>query len=203
MAISDPYFILLTLFSNEQNTLDILPYGFDIVNFFKELVHLQKINVNRFFKKSYMNSFTILLKNIELQRIIFLLKSYHRVRIWKIEKNLIRFKRNDFFKFLSISEKKYCKLYEFFFLKKIGEIFFELFKFNFQRSLRLKCIHFSEKSSLKKNYFIFFKILKKKIFFEKNILNISNPTVFYGNDVYCMKFVNVKSLVLSRIIFLI
>ena len=203
MAISDPYFILLTLFSNEQNSLDILPYGFDIVNFFKELIHLQKININRFFKKSYMNSFTILLKNIELQRIIFLLKSYHRVRIWKIEKNLIRFKRNDFFKFLSISEKKYCKLYEFFFLKKIGEIFLELFKFNFQRSLRLKYIHLSEKSSLKKNYFIFFKILKKKIFFEKNILNISNPTVFYGNDVYCMKFVNVKSLVLSRIIFLI
>jgi len=203
MAMSDPYFILLTLFSNEQNSLDILPYGFDIVNFFKELIHLQKININRFFKKSYMNSFTILLKNIELQRIIFLLKSYHRVRIWKIEKNLIRFKRNDFFKFLSISEKKYCKLYEFFFLKKIGEIFLELFKFNFQRSLRLKYIHLSEKSSLKKNYFIFFKILKKKIFFEKNILNISNPTVFYGNDVYCMKFVNVKSLVLSRIIFLI
>src|SRR6056300_746619 len=111
MAISDPYFILLTLFSNEQNSLDILPYGFDIVNFFKELVHLQKININRFFKKSYMNNFTILLKNIELQRIIFLLKSYHRVRIWKIEKSLIRFKRNDFFKFLSISEKKYCKLY--------------------------------------------------------------------------------------------
>jgi hypothetical protein len=203
MANYDPYFILLTLFSNEQNCLDILPYGFDIINFFKELVHLQKININRFFKKSCMNSLTILLKNLELQRIIFLLKSYHRIRIWKIEKNLIRLKKNDFFKFLSISEKKYCKLYEFFFLKKIGEIFLELFNFNFQRSLRLKCLHLGEKSTVKKNYFIFFKVLKKKNFFEKNILKISNPTVFYGNDIYCMKFVNIKSLVLSRIIFLI
>lgn len=203
MKIYDPFFVFLTLFSNEQNCLDILPYGFDIISFFKELIHLQKINLNKFSQKSYTNNFSILLKNLELHRTIFLLKSYHRIRIWKIEKNLIRFKKKNFLKNLSFSEKKYCQLYEFFFLKKMGEIFFQLFKFNFQRSLRLKCLNLNEKKFLKKNYFVFFRVLKKKNFYEKNILTISNPHAFYGNDIYCMKFVNIRSLILSRIIFLI
>lgn len=203
MKSIDPFFILFSLFSNEQNCLEILPYGFDIISFFKELIHFQRKNFNNLVLQKKSNNLSNFVKNLETERIIFILKSYHRLRIWKIEKYLLRTKKCFKIKNLSKGEKKYCQIYEFFFLKKIGQLFYGFFNYTHQRSLNLKSIFLKEEIWLKKNYFVFFKVLKKKNFFQKNILFVTNPNTFYGNDIYCMRFISVKILILSRVIYLI
>ncbi|ABW97879.1 hypothetical protein HAN_1g33 (nucleomorph) [Hemiselmis andersenii] len=203
METFDPFFILFIFLSNEQNSAEILPYGFDIVFYFKELITYQKKLIFLKSKNFFSNGLLFMLKNLELERIGFLLKAYHRLRIWKIEKFFIRSNKKNYLKFLSKSEKKYAQIYEFFFLKKLGEIICEIFNLKIQRNLRLKNLFLSQKKILKTDYFVFFKVLKKKKFFESNILSISDPKNFYGNEIYCMKYNKIKNLVLFQIIYLL
>jgi len=70
---------------DEQYYPEILNYDWNSINFFKELIVYQNNLINKKKKIFRFNYTSKLLKELELLRILGILKSYHRNRIWKLE----------------------------------------------------------------------------------------------------------------------
>jgi len=70
---------------DEQYYPEVLNYDWNSINFFKELVMYQNNLINITKKIFRFNYTSKLLKELELLRILGILKSYHRNRIWKLE----------------------------------------------------------------------------------------------------------------------
>ncbi|AFP65684.1 hypothetical protein CMESO_543 (nucleomorph) [Chroomonas mesostigmatica CCMP1168] len=193
-----------TLLSNEEYTHELLPYNFSIVFFFHELVHY------KFYLLSKKNIFSPYfdyfdqLKKMELDRIIYLLKNYHKIRISKIEKNFV-FKHNGkkFFNLMSLPEKIYTRAYNFFFLKNIESFFSHFDSPKIKNKFRFTKRIFNENGIETKDFYVFFQILNKKIFQKKKKNLFYSLSVSYKTEIYCMKFSSVRRLVFSGIIFLV
>lgn len=188
------------LLYNEENSPEILPYDFNTIFFFKETVFYQ---YNKFSKKKKFLEFFNILKKIELYRIIYILKAYHRIRIWKIEKNFC-FDRNglNLFYLLNISEKKYARAYCFFFLKNLSKIFFIFCTCRIKSRLKVTARFFFKNIEKNEVSYVFFRVLKKNSYFEPTSLTTSFISSFYQNDIYCMKYNHIRRLILSGIVFL-
>ena len=70
---------------DEQYYPEILNYDWNSINFFKKLIVYQNNLINKKKKIFRFNYTSKLLKELELLRILGILKSYHRNRIWKLE----------------------------------------------------------------------------------------------------------------------
>ena len=86
--------ILSTLylgFIDEQFYPEILNYDWNSMSFFKEiLVYQSELMVKTHHISSKFRYTSKLLKEMEILRILGILKSYHRIRIWKIENFLVK-----------------------------------------------------------------------------------------------------------------
>lgn len=189
------------LLYNEENSPEILPYDYNTIFFFKETIFYQ---CNKFPKKKNFLEFFDILKKIELDRIIYIIKTYHRIRIWKIEKNFC-FDRTgiNLFDLLNISEKKYARAYCFFFLKNLSKIFFIFCTCRIKSRLKVTARFFFKNIKKNEESYVFFRVLKKKYsYFEQTLLSAAFISSFYQNDIYCMKFNHIRRLILSGIVFL-
>jgi len=179
---------------NEQNSFVLLYPNWSIIYFFKELLVYQENFLNKT-KKGDPRGISTILKQIEMDRVKFLIKSYLRIRIWKLEDFIISSikeysKRTPLCmeeEFFALSYKFLLKFYfenllfKQFYSRKPGKIF-ETSKENYENIIIFK------------NDFVFFKVIKKKEFIRKNILNVDKPNIFYQNGIYCMQFKSIKHL---------
>jgi hypothetical protein len=202
-----PNFLFLKfkiLMTNEKNSLEILPFNFNITIFFKELM---QYNNNFFFeKKFYSNNkkFFILIKKVEIYRIKFLLKMYVRVRLWKIDRYFgLEKKKKIFFKYLNSTEKKYARAFNYFFYKTFGKFLENFLPLKIPKELNLKKIFFEKKKSKLINYYVFFKIVIKKKNFTQHYKKKNIFIDFYSSHINCMKYKFIKKLLFSENIFLL
>jgi hypothetical protein len=190
--------------SNEENISSLLPYNFNVVIFFKELIHYQDKSIyeKTFFPHNF--SFFEILKKIEIERINYLLKNYHKIRIWKIEKNFgYNHNEKKIFNFLSQFEKNYARAYFFFFFKIIKGFFLSLNIIKLKKKLKLEKKIFFKNTINVLNFFVFFRVINKKLFQKKNNFLFQSSSYFYESEIYCMKFNTVKRLIFAGTIFLL
>ena len=112
MFFKNPIIKFTILLLNELNAPELLSYNYEMVYFFKELLNYQKIliSIRSFYYKE--ENIWYIIKRMEIDRIEYLVKTYHRIRIWKIENDLI-YSNKKIIKNgrLSINEKNYFKHY--------------------------------------------------------------------------------------------
>nr|UXY87666.1 hypothetical protein CcurKRNrm1_p136 [Cryptomonas curvata] len=202
MYFRSPIIKITILLLNELNSPELLPYSYEIIWFYRELINYQKILIliGLFhFKKENISS---VIKKMEIDRIDYLLKTYHRVRIWKIEANLIgsNCKINNCTR-LSSDEKIYLKRYILLNKKFIKATILDFTNIKMTKIFRNNLLCFDKKSNSVKQSYVFFKILKKKQFLEENIFN--KTCLFYKNEIYSIEYEKVKKLVYSTIIVLL
>jgi hypothetical protein len=195
---------LKILITNEKNSLEILPFNFNIILFFKELIQYHK----HFYyeKKMYSTNkqFLILIKKVEIYRIKFLLKMYARVRLWKIDRYFgLEKKKKLFFKYLNFIEKKYARAFNYFFFKTFGKFLENFLPLKIPNELNLRKIFFEKKKSDLSDYYVFFKIFIKKKNFKQNYRKKNIFVNFYSSHINCMKFKFIKKLLFSENIFLL
>mmetsp|Transcript_32747 Transcript_32747/g.50806 ORF Transcript_32747/g.50806 Transcript_32747/m.50806 type:complete len:203 (-) Transcript_32747:113-721(-) len=202
MNISTLLFHILILLFNEKNAPEVLPYDYSLVHFFWEISSYQNNLLNCPVYSEKQSNFLIEIKKIELDRIIYILKTYHRYRIWKIEKEIDSRTRKTFFSHCSSEEKSYASIYKFITRSCYSQLFLDFVP----EVLRKKGIENCQNCMPKKHrghFFVFFRVLRKKKFIENNILLAEEPLNFYGNAIYSMKFSSVRRLVVSGIICLL
>ena len=192
---------LIFYFLNEENSPEPLLSNWKIICYFKELlIYQEKLILNKK-KKNQLISYA--LKKNETDRIKYLIKSYLRLRLWKIEDLIILSQKNSICRFnLSEAEKNFTTSY-IFLCKNYSE---NLLSRNFsvlKNKNRNGCYgkDLDERELLKN--FVFFKVLNYNSFFEKNIYIIRNLDRRQSNEVYCMKFKSIKHLVVSNEIVLL
>jgi hypothetical protein len=202
MYFQSPIIKFKILLLNELNSPELLPYGYQMVWFYQELINYQKILICIrlfYFKKENICS---IIKQMELDRIEYLLKTYHRIRILKIETDLIKL-NEKFIKYnrLNSDEKIYLTKYILLNKKFTKTAILNFIPVNVKNILRNNIILFNQKTISTKHFCVFFKILKKKKFLKENILNITS--LFFKNEIYSIEYKNIKKLVYSGIIVLL
>jgi len=190
---------------DEQFFPEILTYDWNSLNFFKEILVYQYQIVNDFsyFTRPYYVS--KLLKELEIYRIISTLKSYQRIRIWKIE-NFISQKLNfhQIYPRISRSEE--------YFLKSFKNLLFthkNLLHDDFYIKNNFYCINFDisknkdlEKFLYRENY-LFFRLLEKYMFPNKKTAIQRSKIRTVTDFTYCMKYYSIRYIVFSNLVYLI
>ena len=202
MFFKNPIIKFNILVLNELNAPELLPYNYEIIYFFRELLNYQNILIlikSFYYKKENIWS---IIKKMEIDRINYLVKTYHRIRIGKIENDLLK-SGKTFIKYnrLSIDEKNYIKKYILLCKKFTKSAFLDFFPIKIKNIIRNDMIVFNKKLKNKSSTYVFFKVLKKKQFIEENVLNILS--LFVKTLVYCIEYGKIKKLVYSGIVILL
>lgn len=186
--------VLIFSLINEQNSFELLYPNWSIIYFFKELLVYQE-NFLNIKKKRDSGCISTILKKIEMDRLKFVIKSYIRIRIWKLEDCIISLikkysKRTPLCMEEEIFEISYKFLLKFYF----KDLIFKQFYSRKPRQIFEKSKEKYENIIIFKNDFVFFKVVKKKEFIRKNLLDVDKPNIFYQNGIYCMQFKSIKHL---------
>jgi hypothetical protein len=179
---------------NEQNSFELLYPNWSIIYFFKELMVYQENFLNKK-KKEDSRCISTILKKIEMDRVKFLLKSYLRIRIWKLEDFIIS-SIKEYFKLttLCMEEEVFEISYRFLLKSYFENLIFKQFYSRKTEQIFERAKEKYENIIIFKNDFVFFKVIKKKEFIRKNLLDVDKPTVFYKNGIYCMQLKSIKHL---------
>jgi len=189
---------------DEQYYPEILNYDWNSINFFKELIVYQNELINKAKSFSKFNYTAKLLKEIEIFRILGILKSYHRNRIWKLENSLPKTRDlNKIFSRINRSEEYFTIS-----LKSIlsSHENFLICDFNY-KTVALKNLYWGkvdENYSLNQHgNFIFFRLFETirscfiltldEIFIIKLLTNLT----------FCMKYPSITYLIYSKIVCLV
>jgi hypothetical protein len=203
MILQNPILKFTILLLNELNSPELLMYNYEIIGFFKELINYQNflISIENFFSNE--ENISSILKKMEIDRIEYLVKTYHRIRIWKIEAELNNSeKKNLKYNRLTIMEKKYMHEYILLCNKFTNLTFLNFIPVKIKKIVQYSLARFNNESSYNDDVYVFFKILNKQLFIEENILKTKKLNEYYENQVYCIRYKVIKKLIYSGIIFL-
>lgn len=204
MRISTILSTLYLGFIDEQFYPEILNYDWNSMNFFKEVLVYQSDLIVKTQNISKFNYVSKLIKEMEILRVLRILKSYHRIRIWKIENFLL--KEINFKKLIS-SLSRSEEYYSISFQNLVGNyqniVFYDFISkdransdFNFSKSKR-------KELSSKKNLFLFFRLFDKNIPVYQTNLNHAFYLKLITKLTFCMKYYSIKYLVFSKILCLV
>mmetsp|Transcript_39356 Transcript_39356/g.78882 ORF Transcript_39356/g.78882 Transcript_39356/m.78882 type:complete len:204 (-) Transcript_39356:182-793(-) len=193
------FMIFLILLFNEKNTPEILPYDFSLIRFFWEICSYQNDLVNGPIRKK--KSLLEEIKRVEIDKFNFIMKAYHRYRIWKIEKEVEEKKENLLYSRYTSEEKSYADTYKLICVNFQSRLFFDFIPEGLIKN-NIKKVDFKGLNTQKNigHIMVFFRVLKKKKFVKENILKVKDPWYFYGDSVYCMKYNSIKRLIISGVI---
>mmetsp|Transcript_24053 Transcript_24053/g.48570 ORF Transcript_24053/g.48570 Transcript_24053/m.48570 type:complete len:205 (-) Transcript_24053:759-1373(-) len=195
---------LLILMQNEKNSPEILPYDFSLILFFWEIMSYQDNLIRNEITDINSINLSNTIKRIELDRLIYVLKSYHRYRIWKIEKTIDLSCKIFSLNRLSFGEKIFTRTYSRI-IKTCQKKSLFCYLPEFLKLEKNKINYFNRAYIEKKNQnlVVFFRVVNKKKFSLENILSVEDPRGFYKDAIYAMKYKSIRRLVFSGIIFLI
>eukprot|EP01135_Chromosphaera_perkinsii_P005524 Nk52_evm73s352 gene=Nk52_evmTU73s352 len=98
---------------NEKVCPELLPFEHEVVENMSEQIENQALSIEDGAKENINNAFIANLYEMELERLRFILRSYLRVRLWKIEKNITYILSNlEQRRCLSPAEESYAKNYK-------------------------------------------------------------------------------------------
>jgi hypothetical protein len=192
------------LITNEQSCIEILPFNFNILFFFLEIINYQQ---NIFLKKKFSINFCeffVLFKKIEIDRLKFLFKIYYRIRLRKIDKYYsMGRKGKKFFRCLSVIEKKYARAYNYFFYKIFGKSIENFWPTKILKQLKVRKIFLKKNTADYNNFYIFFRVIIKKKNFSSAHVSKDIFDDFNFTSINCIKYKFIKKLLLSESIFLV
>ena len=149
---------------DEQFYPDILFYDWNSINFFKEIIIYQKFLLKKTSLLSKFDFFSKILKELEVFKILNIIKFYHRNRLWKIE-NLLS-KRVS----LEIIFSRLSKSEEFFMISFKNLLFtYQTYSLDdfFINTLDSKNWYIKKNGIInyliQKDIYIFFRLIEKKI----------------------------------------
>ena len=189
---------------DEQFFPEILNYDWNSVAFFKEILIYQYDLVHKTKILAEFDIFSKFLKELEISRILNMLKCYHRTRIWKIENFLsIKSSLKKFTPRLNKSEEYFMISFRNLLLTH-QSFLVDDFNIKVLNTIRkISNINKEQTTFIKKENFLFFRL------FEKSVLK--QPLSFYNlykielakNLTFCMKFHSIKYLILSKVLYLV
>nr|UXY87177.1 DNA replication complex GINS protein sld5 [Cryptomonas sp.] len=204
MLFLNPVFRLITLLLNELNAPEILPYDYDILSFFRELVNYQRILVSMQNRFSVNEDIKSILKKMEIDRIDYIIRSYHRVRLSKLEINLSRTNnKTSGFKRLHLYEKSYFLEYTFLCKNFVNNCFLDFLPREVANIIKYNVAEFNHRQSVSRDSYVFFRVFQRKQFIDENIFGMKNECELIQKNIYCIKFNYIKRLVYSGVVFLI
>lgn len=187
---------------DEQFYPEILSYDWNSVNFFKEILVYQNELIFTTYPILRMNFISIILKELEVTRILGVLKSYHRNRIWKIENFLTKKnKTTNLISKLSKAEEYFTFSYKKLLSSHQSLIFYD-FNIKNLRSSKLD----SNKTKLPlmfKEDFLFFHLFEKIKNHEETLLEKIFNFKLKTNTTFCMKYFSIKYLLFSKVLCLV
>mmetsp|Transcript_19375 Transcript_19375/g.30293 ORF Transcript_19375/g.30293 Transcript_19375/m.30293 type:complete len:206 (+) Transcript_19375:2217-2834(+) len=188
---------------NEKNSPELMPYNYQMIEFFKEILDYQSFLIHNSetisIRKKKLNN---LIKRVELNRLHYILKSYFRCRFWKIEK-LFNLSKKEYHLFSRTSKqeriyfKNYCEISRNYLL---SSLYLNIFPYSSENQGNLFFnLNLFETESMDKNNnkYVFFKI-NKITARHKKIKNKLDGKYFQPNSVYCMTYNSVKHLAASN-----
>nr|UXY86750.1 hypothetical protein CparaKRNrm1_p119 [Cryptomonas paramecium] len=187
---------LIVLLSNELNLSDLLPYEYNIFIFIKEMITYQSFLLKT---ESYLQiscDISFFIKKKEIDRLECLSKLYHHTRILKIETQLMKFNGKKIYK-LNIFEQKYLFKYTFLYKKIIYLQFLNFVPSKIKKVIN-QSIKLFAKKSLYKNFYVFFKVLRKH-----KVSYFLKLNKFSKNKIYCAFCKKLKRLLSSNILFIV
>ena len=203
MFFQNPILKFTILLLNELNSPELLMYNYEIIGFFKELINYQNFLISIEYSFSNEENISFILKKMEIDRIEYLVKTYHRIRIWKIEAELNNSDKKTLkYNRLTTIEKKYLHEYISLCNKFINLTFSNFIPVKIKKIIQYSLALFNMEASHNDDAYVFFKILNKELFIEENILKTNNLNESYENQVYCIRYKIIKKLIYSGIIFL-
>jgi GINS complex subunit 4 len=204
MIFQNLVFKLTILLLNESNAPEILPYDENILIFSKELINYQKFLLAIEISISVFENIQSILKKMETDRIEYLIKTYHRIRLLKIEKSLNEFNKKDLkYNRLIIAEKKYLHSYISLCKKFVNAYFFNFIPNRIKNTVQYNIKIYNKQTALIQNTYVFFRIIKIRDFLGKNISIVTKQKIFNMNEIYCTRYKKIKRLIYSGIVFLL
>lgn len=184
---------------DEQFYPDILFYDWNSINFFKEIIIYQKFLLKKTSLLSKFDFFSKILKELEVFKILNIIKFYHRNRLWKIE-NLLS-KRVS----LEIIFSRLSKSEEFFMISFKNLLFtYQTYSLDdfFINTLDSKNWYIKKNGIInyliQKDIYIFFRLIEKK----NNMWLMNNkekfPDKLITNFIFCMKHCSIKFLISTK-----
>ena len=189
---------------DEQFFPEILTYDWNSLNFFKEIVVYQYQIINNFpcsIKPYYASK---LLKELEIYRIINTLKSYQRIRVWKIE-NFISQKLNFHQIYPRISKS------EEYFLRSFKNLLFT-HKNLLHDDFYMRNFHGNDPDIYRNNHlgkilyrenYLFFRLLEKYILLNRDKAMQRSKIRTLTDFTYCMQYHSIRYVVFSNLVYLI
>lgn len=187
---------------NEKNSPEVMPYNYTTVEFYREILDYQ---FNFLFKnkktKGKIAKLRNLLKCIESSRIEFMIKSYLRCRLWKIERlvSFFNYYDHDNTKFLH-SEGIYFNQYKKLFWSYVGLIKNSQILTRASpptRNLLTRLNLFELRRDYCHDKHVLFRVAKLDLVIE-SFTKTLNFGEIDSNSIYCMKFESVRHLVVSN-----
>ncbi|ORX46805.1 GINS complex, Sld5 component [Hesseltinella vesiculosa] len=112
-ALEDNVLELTKVWMNERNAPELLPYRKQLVDFLIERIEDQAGLVMDHMSSNLENKFISMLFQTEMERIRYLIKSYLRTRLHKIEKYTLELlRRPDYQELMSAQEIAYARRYQ-------------------------------------------------------------------------------------------
>ena len=184
---------------DEQFYPEILFYDWNSINFFKEIIIYQKFLLKKPFPFSRFNFFSRILKEVEIFKILNIIKFYHKNRLWKIENLLTKMAS------LENQLSRFSKAEEFFMISFKNLLFtYQNYSLNdfFLNVLDFKSWYLKKNGFLnylfQKEIYIFFRLLEKKnkTWVKNNKEKFLDKLI--TNLIFCMKYRSIKFLISSK-----
>ncbi|AAK39686.1 hypothetical protein (nucleomorph) [Guillardia theta] len=176
---------LLFIF-NEKGVMILLNQKNNDLNFLIEMINYQENFLHHYKIINYFSTLNKIIKEIEIDRIKYLIKSHTRMRLWKIENECIDFLNAKYYKF----NKNLCEIQFMYSLKKLYSNFSRIFLHDFN-SKKINDYLSELKNAGLKNiffFFVFFKSLRKFIYLKHKI-------IFFGSFRLYKNLIDSKTLI--------
>ena len=189
---------------DEQFFPEILNYDWNSVAFFKEILIYQYDLVHKTKILAEFDIFSKFIKELEISRILNILKCYHRTRIWKIENFLsIKINLKKFTPRLNKSEEYFIISFRNLLLTHQSFLVDDFNNKMLGTIRKINNINREDNTFIKKENFLFFRLFKKNVFKQPFSFENLYKIELAKNLTFCMKFHSIRYLILSKALYLV
>lgn len=195
---------LKILLLNELNAPELLPYGYDTVIFVKELINYQNILVSIQGLRYKISKLSQHLKRMEIDRFEYIIRTYHRIRILKIESGLVKLNGNHFkiSRFI-VPECRYFIFFIKLYKKYLNNFFLKFLSIKIKTLVQYDVKIFNRKKKIFPLEYVFFQISRRRNFNEGYIALFGTKNISFESELFCTEYKRVKQLLYASLIFLL